>query len=235
MNDSKGTNAGAVIKSLDELSGNVILLAGGVEKGGDYGVLRGPVEREREAPRALRRGARPAGRGRSRARPRSRSSTTLAAAVARRGRAGDEPATSCCCRRRARASTCFATTPTAAGNSKPWCRRHDDGARGDAFRLRSSRAGSSRARQAAAVIVAHGGDRWIVATVAALVTVGVVMVFNTSYFFAGERFGDPLHVFRSTWCRSGSASWCAVTAARDPLDDVRAARVPGARGRRRSC
>jgi len=45
-------------------------------------------------------------------------------------------------------------------------------------------------------IVARGGDRWIIATVAALVTVGIVMVFNTSYFFAGERFGDPLHVFR---------------------------------------
>jgi cell division protein FtsW len=45
-------------------------------------------------------------------------------------------------------------------------------------------------------VVARGGDRWIMLAVAALVTVGVVMVFNTSYFFAGERFGDPLHVFR---------------------------------------
>jgi cell division protein FtsW len=45
-------------------------------------------------------------------------------------------------------------------------------------------------------VVARGGDPWIILTVAALVTVGVVMVFNTSYFFAGERFGDPLHVFR---------------------------------------
>ncbi len=46
VNDSKGTNAGAVIKSLESYPGNVILLAGGVEKGGDYGVLRGPVERK---------------------------------------------------------------------------------------------------------------------------------------------------------------------------------------------
>jgi cell division protein FtsW len=45
-------------------------------------------------------------------------------------------------------------------------------------------------------VVARGGDRWIMLTVAALVTVGIVMVFNTSYFFAGERFADPLHVFR---------------------------------------
>jgi UDP-N-acetylmuramoylalanine--D-glutamate ligase len=43
VNDSKGTNAGAVIKSLESFPGNVILLAGGIEKGGDYGVLRAPV------------------------------------------------------------------------------------------------------------------------------------------------------------------------------------------------
>ncbi|MCC6850216.1 MAG: putative lipid II flippase FtsW [Deltaproteobacteria bacterium] len=45
-------------------------------------------------------------------------------------------------------------------------------------------------------VVARGGDPWILAAVAALVTVSVVMVFNTSYFFAGDRFGDPLHVFK---------------------------------------
>jgi cell division protein FtsW len=51
-------------------------------------------------------------------------------------------------------------------------------------------------RARALAVAARGGDRWIVVTVGALVTVGVVMVFNTSYFFAGDRFGDPLHVFR---------------------------------------
>jgi UDP-N-acetylmuramoylalanine--D-glutamate ligase len=45
VNDSKGTNAGAVIKSLASYPGNVILLAGGIEKGGDYGVLVQPVRR----------------------------------------------------------------------------------------------------------------------------------------------------------------------------------------------
>ncbi len=45
VNDSKGTNAGAVIKSLESFPGRVILLAGGIEKGGDYGVLRAPVEK----------------------------------------------------------------------------------------------------------------------------------------------------------------------------------------------
>jgi UDP-N-acetylmuramoylalanine--D-glutamate ligase len=39
-NDSKGTNVGAVVKSLASFSVPVILLAGGVDKGGDYGVLR---------------------------------------------------------------------------------------------------------------------------------------------------------------------------------------------------
>ena len=39
-NDSKGTNVGAVVKSLASFSVPVILLAGGVDKGGDYRVLR---------------------------------------------------------------------------------------------------------------------------------------------------------------------------------------------------
>lgn len=38
-NDSKGTNVGAVLKSLTSFSSPVILLAGGVDKGGDYRVL----------------------------------------------------------------------------------------------------------------------------------------------------------------------------------------------------
>jgi UDP-N-acetylmuramoylalanine--D-glutamate ligase len=42
-NDSKGTNVGAVVKSLASFSAPVILLAGGVDKGGDYGVLRDGV------------------------------------------------------------------------------------------------------------------------------------------------------------------------------------------------
>ena len=39
FNDSKGTNVGAVAKSLASFSSPVILLAGGVDKGGDYGIL----------------------------------------------------------------------------------------------------------------------------------------------------------------------------------------------------
>ena len=40
INDSKGTNVDAVVQSLRSCSGPVILLAGGVEKGGDYHPLR---------------------------------------------------------------------------------------------------------------------------------------------------------------------------------------------------
>ena len=38
-NDSKGTNVGSVVKSLESFAGNVTLIAGGVDKGGDYGPL----------------------------------------------------------------------------------------------------------------------------------------------------------------------------------------------------
>src|SRR5215470_11616089 len=44
-NDSKGTNVGAVVKSLASFSAPVILLAGGVDKGGDYGVLAKEISR----------------------------------------------------------------------------------------------------------------------------------------------------------------------------------------------
>jgi UDP-N-acetylmuramoylalanine--D-glutamate ligase len=44
-NDSKGTNVGAVAKSLAGFSAPVILLAGGVDKGGDYGPLREDIRR----------------------------------------------------------------------------------------------------------------------------------------------------------------------------------------------
>jgi UDP-N-acetylmuramoylalanine--D-glutamate ligase len=45
-NDSKGTNVGAVVKSLASFSAPVILLAGGVDKGGDYGVLAGEIRQK---------------------------------------------------------------------------------------------------------------------------------------------------------------------------------------------
>ncbi|HEY3306447.1 MAG TPA: UDP-N-acetylmuramoyl-L-alanine--D-glutamate ligase [Candidatus Binatia bacterium] len=45
FNDSKGTNVGAVVKSLAGFSSPVLLLAGGVDKGGDYGPLEKEVRR----------------------------------------------------------------------------------------------------------------------------------------------------------------------------------------------
>jgi UDP-N-acetylmuramoylalanine--D-glutamate ligase len=45
-NDSKGTNVGAVVKSLASFSDPVILLAGGVDKGGDYGILRQAIRQK---------------------------------------------------------------------------------------------------------------------------------------------------------------------------------------------
>jgi cell division protein FtsW len=39
-------------------------------------------------------------------------------------------------------------------------------------------------------------DLWLLFAVAALLGLGVVMVFNVSYFHAGERYGDPFVFFR---------------------------------------
>jgi len=44
-NDSKGTNVGAVVKSLASFSTPVVLIAGGVDKGGDYGPLAEEIKR----------------------------------------------------------------------------------------------------------------------------------------------------------------------------------------------
>ncbi len=45
-NDSKGTNVGAVVKSLASFSAPVVLLAGGVDKGGGYGILRPEIKKK---------------------------------------------------------------------------------------------------------------------------------------------------------------------------------------------
>ena len=45
-NDSKGTNVGAVVKSLASFSAPILLLAGGVDKGGGYGALREPIKQK---------------------------------------------------------------------------------------------------------------------------------------------------------------------------------------------
>jgi len=44
VDDSKGTNVGAVLEALEAVEPPIILLAGGVDKGGDYGPLRAPLQ-----------------------------------------------------------------------------------------------------------------------------------------------------------------------------------------------
>ena len=43
IDDSKGTNVGAVVEAIDALPAPIILIAGGLDKGGDHGPLRRPV------------------------------------------------------------------------------------------------------------------------------------------------------------------------------------------------
>ena len=49
INDSKGTNVGAVVKSLESLDGPVILIAGGKDKGGSYQPLEGLLKNKGKA------------------------------------------------------------------------------------------------------------------------------------------------------------------------------------------
>jgi UDP-N-acetylmuramoylalanine--D-glutamate ligase len=49
FNDSKGTNVGAVVKSLESLDGPIILIAGGKDKGGSYRPLEGLLARKGKA------------------------------------------------------------------------------------------------------------------------------------------------------------------------------------------
>ena len=49
FNDSKGTNVGAVVKSLESLEGPVILIAGGKDKGGSYKPLEGLLKSKGKA------------------------------------------------------------------------------------------------------------------------------------------------------------------------------------------
>src|SRR4029077_9234877 len=43
IDDSKGTNVGAVVEALEAVSAPVILIAGGFDKGGDYAPLKKPL------------------------------------------------------------------------------------------------------------------------------------------------------------------------------------------------
>ena len=49
INDSKGTNTGAVVKSIESFREPLVLIAGGRDKAGDFSVLRGPVSEKVKA------------------------------------------------------------------------------------------------------------------------------------------------------------------------------------------
>lgn len=49
INDSKGTNVGAVVKSIESFHDPVVLIAGGRDKAGDFSMLRGPVSKKVKA------------------------------------------------------------------------------------------------------------------------------------------------------------------------------------------
>jgi len=71
-----------------------------------------------------------------------------------------------------------------------------------------------------------GGDPWLLVAVAALVGLGVVMVFNVSYFYAQERFGDALVFFRKHLASIGLGVVAMVAASRLPSESYRRAAVP---------
>jgi cell division protein FtsW len=52
------------------------------------------------------------------------------------------------------------------------------------------------ANQKPRLAMSFGPDPWLVLGVAALVGLGTVMVFNVSYFYGREQFGDPMHFVR---------------------------------------
>ena len=65
-----------------------------------------------------------------------------------------------------------------------------------------------------AAVVTRTGDRWIMLAVFTLVGLSVLMVLNTSFFFAGERFGDPYHVLRKHLVSVALGLVCCVAASR---------------------
>src|SRR5207245_8171699 len=73
---------------------------------------------------------------------------------------------------------------------------------------------------------ALGGDPWLVLAVAALVGLSVVMVFNVSYFYGQDHFGDSLLFFRKHLLAVGLGTVVAVVASRLSSDTYRRAAYP---------
>ena len=71
-----------------------------------------------------------------------------------------------------------------------------------------------------------GGDPWLILAVAALVGLGLIMVFNVSYFHGQERFGDALVFFRKQLLGIGLGVVALGLASRVPADIYRRAAYP---------
>lgn len=82
------------------------------------------------------------------------------------------------------------------------------------------------ANQRPRIVRTFGSDPWLVLAVAALVSLGMVMVFNVSYFPGGDDFGDPLHFFRKHLVSIGIGLVLCVTAMRVGSDRYRALAYP---------
>jgi cell division protein FtsW len=82
------------------------------------------------------------------------------------------------------------------------------------------------ANQRPRIVRTFGSDPWLVLAVAALVSLGLVMVFNVSYFPGGDDFGDPLHFFRKHLVAIGIGLALCVTTMRVGSDRYRALAYP---------
>ena len=71
-----------------------------------------------------------------------------------------------------------------------------------------------------------GGDPWLILTVAALVGLSVIMVFNISYFYGQERFGDALLFFRKHLLSIGLGMMLAAVVSRLPSEVFRRIAYP---------
>ena len=82
------------------------------------------------------------------------------------------------------------------------------------------------ANQRPRIVRTFGSDPWLVLAVAALVSLGMVMVFNVSYFPGGDDFGDPLHFFRKHLISIGIGLAFCVTTMRVGSNRYRALAYP---------
>ena len=124
-NDSKATNVDATKKALESMEGNVVLIAGGKDKGGSYGFIT-PSRRQNKGSRPDRRGE---GEDRGELGPyvATYAEEDLAEAV-ERAFGWQEEETRCSSPPCARASTCSRTTrPGETHSDRPWrpCEKGD--------------------------------------------------------------------------------------------------------------